>query len=58
MRSYILACLIIVIIIFNWVAPKLIVFVGGDVLNYMNVLLLTNIMALLYIILPTKITLE
>jgi len=58
MKSHYIAGIVIFLIFFNAFVPMLIDFFGANVFDYINILLFTNFIALLYIILPNKILLE
>jgi len=58
MNSYIIAGIIVFLIIFNWGLPGFIKLTGGEPFDYINIFLFINFIALLYIILPDKISLQ
>jgi hypothetical protein len=58
MKSYVIAGIIIFLIIFNWLVPGIINLAGGEPFDYINIFLFINFIALLYIILPDKISLQ
>jgi len=57
-KAYAVGTLVILIILINYFGPMFITFIGGEPYNFINLFLIINFLALLYIILPTKISLE
>lgn len=57
-KVHTIGILVIFIILLNYFGPMFITFIGGKPYDYINLFLFTNFLALLYIILPNKISLE
>jgi len=57
-KTYTIGGVVILIILLNYFGPMFIIFIGGKPYDYINLFLMTNFLALLYIILPNKISLE
>jgi hypothetical protein len=58
MKTYIIAAIVIILILFNWIVPAIINLAGGEPFDYINIFLFINFIALLYIVLPDKISLQ